>query len=259
MSKASVCIATYNGAKFIEEQLLSIIKQLREDDEIIISDNCSTDDTINVIEKIGDRRIKIVKLERSNVKRLTYEGKLRFVYLNFRNAILHAAGDYIFLSDQDDIWIDGKYDAVMNEFETERKALIVHDALYKQIDTNINNQSNFKFTRTPSNSFWDTLIYNTYLGCCTAFKKDLALFAFSEERIVIPHDTWIALLACLIYPQRISVINNPFLQYRLHETNTSFIFKSNNTLFFKLKYRFYLLVNAFSMYCKYKIKKINLT
>ena len=62
----SVCIATYNGAKYIKEQLESILYQLSCDDEIIISDDCSTDNTLDIIEKIHDKRIKVFLFKRSD-------------------------------------------------------------------------------------------------------------------------------------------------------------------------------------------------
>lgn len=57
----SVCIATYNGERFIREQISSIINQLGNEDEIIISDNESTDSTIDIIKEIDDKRIKLIK------------------------------------------------------------------------------------------------------------------------------------------------------------------------------------------------------
>ena len=93
----SVCIATYNGEKYLREQLDSILPQLAESDEVIVSDDGSTDGTIDLITSLNDPRIKIV----SNSGRKGYVG-------NFENALKHTTGDYIFLSDQDDIWYPNK-------------------------------------------------------------------------------------------------------------------------------------------------------
>lgn len=93
----SVCMATYNGEEYIKEQLESILCQLGEMDEIIISDDGSTDNTLNIIESYNDSRIKIH----------INTGKHGFVY-NFENALQKAKGEYIFLSDQDDIWLPEK-------------------------------------------------------------------------------------------------------------------------------------------------------
>ena len=93
----SVCIATYNGEKYIKEQLDSIIPQLGHEDEIVISDDGSSDSTLDIINSINDERIRIT----------VNQGK-HGVNSNFNNALLHAKGDFIFLADQDDIWLSGK-------------------------------------------------------------------------------------------------------------------------------------------------------
>ena len=89
----SVCIATYNGSKYIKEQIDSILPQLDECDEIIVSDDSSTDNTLSILKSYHDRRIIIFTNQKFNSP----------IY-NFENALKHAKGDIIFLSDQDDIW-----------------------------------------------------------------------------------------------------------------------------------------------------------
>ena len=93
----SVCIATYNGGAFIKDQIYSILLQLSQNDEIIISDDGSRDSTLNILFSFNDSRIKIYK-----------NGGKHGVVSNFENAIKHATGDYIFLCDQDDVWMPGK-------------------------------------------------------------------------------------------------------------------------------------------------------
>ena len=89
----SVCMATHNGGKYIKEQIDSILVQISNEDELIISDDSSTDDTVEIIKKIKDKRIKLFE-----------NNKFFSPNLNFENALLHSKGDIIFLSDQDDIW-----------------------------------------------------------------------------------------------------------------------------------------------------------
>ena len=90
----SVCIATYNGEHYINQQLKSILSQLSYNDEIIISDDSSNDKTINIIESFNDKRIKLLK----------YQKYFNPIY-NFENTLKNVSGDYIFLSDQDDNFI----------------------------------------------------------------------------------------------------------------------------------------------------------
>ena len=92
----SVCIATYNGAEYLREQVESILSQLEEEDEIVVSDDSSTDTTIEILQSFGDRRIKIFKNPAKGFVR------------NFENALRQAQGDFIFLSDQDDVWLPNK-------------------------------------------------------------------------------------------------------------------------------------------------------
>jgi glycosyltransferase involved in cell wall biosynthesis len=90
-------MAAYNGAEFIEEQLQSILDQIGPDDEVIVVDDASTDDTVTVIESLGDPRIR---LERSPDNR----GYVQ----TFGAALALARGQYILLSDQDDVWCPGR-------------------------------------------------------------------------------------------------------------------------------------------------------
>src|SRR3954471_17623480 len=99
MIRVSVCIATYNGADFIIEQLHSILRQLGTTDEVIISDDSSTDDTLELIRSLNDTRISILEKQ-----------QFRSPIYNFENAISKARGKYIFLADQDDVWLDGRID-----------------------------------------------------------------------------------------------------------------------------------------------------
>ena len=108
--KISVCIASYNGEKYIKEQLNSILCQLEERDEVIISDDSSTDNTVQIIESFKDKRIKIFR-----------EQKFKSPIYNFENAISKATGDIIFLSDQDDIWHKAKVHKIKQYFLNENK------------------------------------------------------------------------------------------------------------------------------------------
>ena len=102
----SVCMATYNGARYLREQIDSILAQLSIDDELIISDDGSTDDTFNIIGGYDDPRIRLLR----------NRGKHGFSS-NFGNALFHAKGEYVFLSDQDDVWIAGKYADVLAKLQ----------------------------------------------------------------------------------------------------------------------------------------------
>lgn len=112
----SICMATYNGGKYIKEQLQSILNQEFKENpdtemEIIVSDDGSQDNTLDVIRSFNDKRITIYHHEK---KRKHRHYKAMFACTeNFANAISKATGDYIFLSDQDDIWYPWKIDKTL--------------------------------------------------------------------------------------------------------------------------------------------------
>ncbi len=107
--KISVCMATYNGAAYIKKQMDSILSQELEEGyemEVVVSDDNSTDNTIEVLESYHDDRIKI--FHHAPHPRYKHYNALMSAGKNFENAIMHASGDVIFLSDQDDVWYPHK-------------------------------------------------------------------------------------------------------------------------------------------------------
>jgi glycosyltransferase involved in cell wall biosynthesis len=131
----SVCMATYNGEKFIEEQVHSILSQLGQEDELIVSDDSSSDMTLFLLRQMKDRRIKIF----SNTMGKGYVG-------NFENALIHAKGDSIFLSDQDDVWLPGKVRKVMEDLEV--YDFVVTNAVVVDEKLDIISSSHFKIAGT---------------------------------------------------------------------------------------------------------------
>lgn len=109
----SVCMATYNGGKYIREQVDSILNQEFKENpnvelELVVSDDGSTDDTIQILEAYHDPRIKI--FAHKDKKKYKYFYANRLASDNFGNALLNAHGDYLFFSDQDDVWMPSKLD-----------------------------------------------------------------------------------------------------------------------------------------------------
>jgi glycosyltransferase involved in cell wall biosynthesis len=120
----SVCLTTYNGEKYILEQLRSILSQLESDDEVIISDDNSSDCTLELIENIADRRVKIFK----NIQK-------KGIQSNVENALNKAKGDIIFLSDQDDFWLPDKVSIIIKALQ--KNDLIVSDCYITDKDLKI--------------------------------------------------------------------------------------------------------------------------
>lgn len=226
--KISVCLATYNGEKYIKEQLNSILSQLKENDEIIISDDHSTDQTINILKSYNDSRIKI------------YDNDLGKGYSkNFENAINKSSGEIIFLSDQDDVWFSDKVDVMvekLNSFD-----LVISDALITDRDLNPTLGSHFKVHNTKK-GFLNNWLKTRYIGACMAFKRNILkkLLPFPSNQKLCAHDYWIAITGEFYY--KVGIINQPLIKYRRHGENASNGgVKSSNTLKHKLGVRFYTL------------------
>lgn len=232
----SVCIATYNGEKYIKEQLDSILMQIGQNDEIIISDDGSKDDTLGIIEKIADPRVKV----------FINQGIHGFTH-NFENALNNANGDYIFLSDQDDIWMNNKVEIVMKELK--KVDFVVHDCITVNSNFDIISGSRFSDFNVKG-GFIRHLLKSRFLGCCMAFRRDvlLASLPFPKRDDLVEHDIWIAALSFKYFTY--SLIAVPLIYYRRHGNNASGGgFSKGYSMFNKIYRRCYRLFHI------YKIKK----
>jgi glycosyltransferase involved in cell wall biosynthesis len=223
----SICIATYNGEKFIKEQLDSILCQIKDDDEIIISDDSSTDDTVSIIKSYDDDRIKL--LENQTFYSPTF---------NFENALKVAQGDYIFLCDQDDVWVEDKIQKMIPYLE--KYDLVVSDCKVVDEHLNIINESYFELIKS-SPGFIKNFIRNGYLGCCMSFNKEILTYVLPFPKSIVMHDIWIGLWVEL-YGSTI-FIDKQLILFRRHSQNTTdSAGKSKNTFIVKIKYRIVLLI-----------------
>ena len=232
--KISVCMATYNGEKYIKEQLDSILFQLSDNDEVIISDDHSTDGTIEVIKSYNDGRIKVFM----NSKEKGYTR-------NFENALEKASGDIIFLSDQDDVWMDDKIKISLENLKNHD--MVVCNA--ELVDSNLNkmNETIFEF-RNVKSGFISNFIQIKYLGCSMAFKRSILdkSLPFPAKQKLIPHDSWLTLVGEMFY--KVKLIEKPLMYYRRHDNNVSNGgAKSPNPLWKKIQIRLYVLWNLFKI------------
>lgn len=226
----SVCLTTYNGARYIKEQLESILTQLGKEDELVISDDGSTDATVEIINSINDKRIKLF----INEKNIGYTR-------NFEKALNFAKGDIIFLSDQDDIWCQNKVETCLQYFD--KYDLLVSDAMLIDEQGKILNDS-FFVLRKPKKSKIGNIIKFGYLGCCMAFKKEILLKAlpFPGNSALCTHDNWLFLIGCCFFKYKI--LEDKLLLYRRHTNNISTGgLKNTTSMIFKIYYRLYLIFN----------------
>lgn len=233
--RASVCLATYNGEKFILELLNSILPQLSADDEIIITDDSSSDRTLDIVRKINDPRILIFPNN-------TFKSPIK----NFENAIKHATGDFIFLCDQDDIWTDNKLEKVLELLAV--YDVVLHDCYVVDQDLQLISSSFYKLNNTGRGLF-KNIIRNGYLGCCLAFRKNVAKIILPFPVNIPMHDIWIGFVAELFF--KVYFTKDRLLLYRRHGNNASPTSeKSRYSLVHKMKFRINLILNLPSLFFK---------
>lgn len=237
MPKISVCIAAYNGERYIREQVDSILCQLQSTDEIIISDDGSTDSTMSILHSYNDSRIKII--HHSPPKHSFWSNRKHFVYAsaNFQNALENATGDIIFLADQDDIWLPDKVERCKKELQ--EFDYVRHNSRF--IDCNGKEIHHHRPNFNGRISLIRAILKLPFKGCCCAFTRKVLLAATPFPKECLQHDSWIGLL-CYFSKLKSSFINDDLILYRIHQSNVSV--NTKNTLFFKVLYRFILIAQV---------------
>lgn len=248
----SVCVATYNGGKYIKSQIESILKQLSENDEIIISDDNSSDNTIQILKNFNDRRIKIYTHSPNLCLRKKKLGNYRLVADNFQNALKHAQGDYIFLSDQDDIWCEGRLRKTLEVLENNKVALCNFSIINS--DGFITKDKEYSDSCVPvKNSFLYNIIKCRFMCCCMAFHCELLKYVLPFPKDLMSCDQWIGNMGSLI--GNCKYISEPLHLYRRHGNNVSETTeKSKNSFIFKLYFRLYIFTLVVFRFLKCKIK-----
>lgn len=207
--RASVAMAVYNGEKYIREQIDSIVDCMGENDELVISYDRSTDGTRAIIDgyAASDSRIRVIDNQKPGVQN------------NFNNAVMASRGKYIFLSDQDDLWLPGKIDKVVACFETTGADVVVHDGY--MADENMNPQPETIFQQYGTyNSPIRNIIKCNYWGCCMAFRSSLREIVCPFPSVgKVGHDLWIGVLAG--FYGRIARVDECLMKHRLHGGNVS--------------------------------------
>jgi len=216
MSKLSVALCTYNGAQFLGAQLESIANQTRLPDELVISDDCSTDSTVPIIRQFEARV--------SFPVRLYVNDRNIGSTPNFEHAISRCQGDVIALSDQDDVWLPTKLAKLERALDQDENiGMVFSDA--DLVDEGLHPLGRrlweFTFPQSDQDKFRDgrwvdvLMAYNVVTGATAAFRA-----GFRELVLPIPeipntiHDGWIALLVGAL--SKLTFISEPLILYRQH-------------------------------------------
>lgn len=214
----SVCLAAYNGDKYLKPQLDSILIQLEEQDEVIIIDDCSSDLTKSIIQEYSARDLRV---------KFFVNSKNLGVNKTFERAIHMSSGDYIFLADQDDVWLPNRVDNMMSSLMDSDKLFLssnfefidgagnftdsVQEFALKgdSSDENVSNVIKLFFGRM------------SYYGCAMCFKKEFKKYILPFPNFIDSHDLWLAMVANIertcIHDEKASLLR------RIHGNNLSVV------------------------------------
>ncbi len=200
-------MAAYNGARYIKEQIDSILPSLGENDEIVVSMDPSSDETESIVSEYAGKD--------SRIRKVVNEGK-HGVVSNFCNAIANCRGRYIFLCDQDDIWAEDKILKVIDRFEKEGAWLVIHDGAIGDAEGKDTGMTLFELTHISTDP-WRNFYKGTYWGCCMAFSAKLvpAILPINPK---LRHDLFIGILTGFL-KKKIVLINEKLIIHRIHGDN----------------------------------------
>ena len=205
--RVSVCMASYRGAPFIAAQITSILAELGGEDELVIVDDASPDNTVEIIKAVTDPRVRLIQSPQNR-------GYVR----TFEAAILASVGEYIFLSDQDDLWVPGRVKLMLEALESARMVATNFSMLDGGPRPWIPPLRSGMDSRTLANLFGIMVGYRAYYGCGMAFRRELVpvvtpIPAYVRES----HDLWFAI--CGNVDGSIVHLEAPSLLRRLHDQN----------------------------------------
>ena len=210
-TKVSVVIATYNGEAYIRDQMTSILDQLREGDEVIVSDDGSADATLDIAKSIGD--------DYSHIEIVFLSGPGMGTPSNFAHGLSAVTGDIVFFADQDDVWLPGKRDDVCAAFANNPSmSLVTHDAFCEYPDGTRAPRSIFE-DRNARHGFVRNLARSTYFGCCMAARSPFVKRLIPIIASTNAHDQFISLVAEMEHAS--FFLREPLLIHRLHGDNQS--------------------------------------
>ena len=225
-----MCIAAYQGERYIAVQLRSILDQLCQDDEIIVVDDGSTDETCDEISALQDARVTLIR----NIRN---EGVLRA----FETALSRSTGEIVFLSDQDDVWLPNKVGTVLDAFARDPDLMLVaSDAILIDEDGAEIGDSFYAQRGQFRAGLWSNLLIGKFHGCTMAFRSALLQKAlpFPPGRLV-HHDTYIGCMNALMRGKT-KYIAEPLVAYRRHATNATGRVKLSNYTRFKMRFQMLL-------------------
>ncbi len=217
--KLSVALCTYNGENFLRQQLESILSQTKAVDEIVICDDKSSDETINIIKEYQEKYPELIHLHQNDPGLGTIK--------NFEKAISYTSGDLIFLSDQDDIWYPEKVEKSSRFFKENQNCLLLFsdgdliDDLGVKTGSTLWKKWGFD---TETKSIWQNneLAFNSLINGDNKITGATVCFDKSLKSKILPielplnywHDGWLGTHAAA--KDGLFFISESLIQYRVH-------------------------------------------
>ena len=199
----SICMAVHNGAPFIGEQLRSILPYLDNNDELILSDDGSEDNTLDIVKQANDPRIKVYA-----------DRKFGYPSGNFEYALSHCNNELIFLADQDDVWYPQKISVMTKELAS--SDLVVCDC--RLVDQGgVALLDSFFLENSSQPGLIKNLLRNSFVGCCMAFHRKLLSKVLPFPAGITMHDQWIGLIAMRHFS--VKFIPQILVDHRRHNDN----------------------------------------
>jgi GT2 family glycosyltransferase len=226
----SVCMASYNGQRYILEQLESILCQLDDTDEIVVIDDASRDGTRALIRSLNDPRIRLFE-HKENIG----------ISRTFEDALRYASNDILFLSDQDDLWVHDKINTVRQAFiDHPRITMVVTDSSLISADGKTFLESYLRKYGPFRVGFFANLFRNRYGAHNIALRASIVSYLLPLPRKhKILHDHWIGLRHALCFGDAY-FINRPMTLSRRHDSTATG--RKRISLFSKLSTRASLLL-----------------
>lgn len=210
----SIVMATYNGEMYLRQQLDSILEQTYQHFELIVVDDASTDETLSILNEysISDGRIHIFPAEKN-----------LGIVKNFERGLILARGEYIALSDQDDVFRPDKISLMVNALEAHPKRdLVISDLSLIDADGNQIALSMWRYAKLKPKQgkpFHRLLYGNFATGCAMMFRRRLLEHAIPFPADCLVHDWWLAVVASSSRGGGLCLINEPLTAYRQHRSN----------------------------------------
>ena len=201
-------MAVYNGEQYMRQQLDSILGQLQQDDELVISYDQSTDGSWDIL----------MKYQAANTQVKIYKNTTPGIVGNFNNALSHCNGDYIFISDQDDVWADNKRQSVLNAFKQSGADMVIHNGVHIDGQGKTISEPFFTMYRIGDGKV-KNIIKPRYSGCCMAFTNCMKNTILPMPENLIAYDHWIGTVG--EFMGKIAYNSDILLYHRLHGDNAT--------------------------------------